>query len=280
VIKRIILILFFFHCVPERVEALPVGNPSEASFFNYMNCCEIHADNCELLFEIARLRIGYYGDFVFQRHLETVHGRHIDYSEIATNAAYIALNFFEVAELFTTVGASHFKLNTSLGPFNQTNPSPRFDFESSTAFSWSLGAHASLWEINCFTLGLMAQYYESRPKPRVLFVRTNVDARPDENSRRKYSEWQIGAGISCRYSEFFIPYAAVKYNEALWEFKNETFMLTQSTLATLPNLRSSKNLGVAVGLTLVPFECKKMALTIEGRFADETAAYFNALVQF
>ena len=261
-----------------KMEALPVGNPAQASLFvDQQICCE---PSEELLLQIAHLRVGYYGDFVFQRDLETDNHRKVDFSRIATNAAYFSLNFFERAELFTTLGATRFKFNTSLGPFNSTNTSPRFELATSPAFSWSLGAHATLFRCKCLTLGMMGQYFQCHPKPRVLFIRADVGFYPDATTHRKYEEWQVGLGLAYRYNRYFVPYVAAKYNRACWHFHNETFVLADGNLATIPSLRSAKDWGYAIGLTFHPLMCKKMAVTAEGRFADEAAVHFNALVQF
>ncbi len=53
--------------------ALPIGNPSEASlctqgvFFGGSNCNT--CDPCFCWFDAWSLRLGYYGDFVFNRNL-------------------------------------------------------------------------------------------------------------------------------------------------------------------------------------------------------------------
>ena len=279
--KKILLMAVIFFGL-EKGSALPIGNPSEASlFFHESHCC---GDPYVLSLDIIRLGIGYYGDYVFNRYLETETdgsdtGRRIDYSQIYTNAGYLVLNFWDQFDFFTTFGTTKFKFNTSLGPFNGTNTSPRFDFESSTAFSWSVGARGTLWEYQCLSLGIEGQYFSSRPNPKVLFIRANVDDYPGKHNKRKYSEWQIGTGVSYRYSYYFVPYVAVKYARALWKFENQTFLVTD-TLATIPNLKSHKNWGYAIGATLAPWICKKIAVTVEGRFADEAAVYVNGQVRF
>lgn len=276
-IKKVFIIALLLFS-GEKICALPIGNPSEPSlFFHEMN--KRYSDPYIFSFDKVNLIVGYYGDFVFNRHLETVTGRKIDYAQIDTNAGYFALNFLEAVEIFTTLGATKFKFNTSLGPFNAANPSPRFDFETTSAFSWSVGGRAILWEWRCLTLGVEGQYFTANPKPKALFIRTNVNDYPDQNTKRKYSEWQLGAGVSYRCSYYFVPYLAVKYARAFWEFDHQTFLVT-NTLATLPNVRSGKNWGYALGATFAPFTCKKIAVTVEGRFADEAALYINGQIRY
>ncbi len=138
--KRSLLTLLL--CEFSAAYSLSVGNPCEASLFFdevlYNNSC---CDPCDQVFyfNTCSIRFGFYGDYVFNRRLETVTGRDIDFSEMATNAGYLALNFWETFDIFTTLGATKITFNTSLGPFNSGNASPRFNFESSTALSWSIG---------------------------------------------------------------------------------------------------------------------------------------------
>ena len=277
--KKIVFLAVFVFSVAKSY-SLPVGNPTGSSLFFY----EVPRKAClcdENIFcwDGVRVGLGFYGDYVFNRNLETVTGKKVDFSHICTNAGYLSLNFWNVFDLFTTLGATKFTFNTSLGPFNSTNPSPRFDFESSSAFSWSIGARGTIWKYKQASLGVMSQYFSSCPAAKVLFVRANVDAHPDESSSRRYSEWQLGAGISYRYNCYFIPYAALKYNRALWEFNNQTFLVTDTPL-TIPNLRNDKCFGYAIGLELAPFKCEKVVLTVEGRFADENAVFVNGHLYF
>lgn len=281
-IKNLLLAVIAF-CSIKSVYALPVGNPSEPNvFIEEFACTECCVDPCETSFfsiDAISVIIGYYGDFVYNRHLETVTERQVDYCQISTNAGYFALCFWDLFDIFTTLGATKFTFNSSLGPFNSANPSPRFDFESATAFSWSIGARGILWEYQRATLGMMVQYFSSNPQAKVLFVRANVDAHPDESSKRRYSEYQLGMGFSYRYNDYFIPYAAIKYSRACWDFNDEIFSVT-GTLATIPDLRSSKDWGYAIGLTFIPFDCEKLAVTVEGRFADEAALNVNGQMRF
>lgn len=262
--------------------ALPVGNPSEPSLFLAEDRCEvIECPSDNPCFKGMNFRIGYYGDFVFNRHLETVKDKDIDYTHITTNAGYFAFTCWELCELFATLGASKFSFNTSLSHFALDNPGPRFDFETSTAFSWSLGARGILWEYKCFSLGVMGQYFTSKPHTKVWYIRTNTSANQNSLSSR-YSEWQAGAGLSYRYSYYFVPYIALKWSRALWEFNDQGLFLTNggTPVATMVNLQSAKHWGGAVGLSFAPFRCKNLAVTVEGRFGDETAVHVNGHLCF
>jgi major outer membrane protein len=265
-----------------KVSALPVGNPSEATLFcSSQYCQDVECDSNCLSFKGLNLSVGYYGDFVFNRHLKTVVGKNIDYSHIFTNAGYLALSCWNAFELFTTLGVSKFSLNTSLGAFNSGNPSPRFDFETSTAFSWSVGGRGTLWQYRCFSFGVVGQYFTSQPHTDVWFIRTNISANSNDDHSR-YSEWQLGAGVSYLYNRYFIPYIAFKWARALWEFNDQALFLTSggSSVATIVNLKSSKEFGFVVGLSFVPFNCDNLAVTVEGRFGDEAAMHVKGQLCF
>ncbi len=262
-----------------RVEALPIGNPSEASLFTMKECKKECASNSEE--RPLYFTLGYYGDFVFNRHFKTVAGKQIDYSHITTNAGYLGLTVGELFEIFTTLGATQLSLNTSLKPFNGSNPSPRFDFFTNTAFSWSVGTHATIWHYRCFALGVMGQYFSSRPHTHLWRI-VNVSGNSNDDHAR-YSEWQFGAGVSYRYSCYFVPYIAIKWSRALWEFNNQPLLVrpTSPPVATLINLESSRHFGYAIGLTLAPpFDCKNLAVTVEGRFGDENAIHIKGQLFF
>lgn len=247
-----------------KVFALPIGNPSDGTLFlDKKGSWE--------------WGVGFYGDYVFNRYLETIGRRHVDFSKISTNAAYLCVRHWNT-ELYATLGGSSFSFDTNLDPFNAANADPLFDLETTTSFSWSVGGRASIWEYKCFTLGITGQYFWCDPAVKSVYIRKNVHAYP--NTRKLYTEWQIATGIAWRYNPFFVPYIAVKYSRAFWHFNNQTFFLEDGNTATIPNLKSAKHVGYAVGLTLSPFMLKKTIVTVEGRFADEKAVFVNAKLYY
>lgn len=244
--------------------ALPIGNPADGTIFLAKNCS-------------MQWAIGFYGDYVFNRHLQTESNRHVDFTQIQTNAACLVVNYWNT-EVCVTIGGSSFSFNSNLHPFNSANAEPQFDLQTGTSFSWSLGARASLWEYKGFTWGITGQYFACDPNVKSVFIRKNVHAYP--NTRKLYTEWQVGTGIAWRYNPFFVPYVAIKYARAFWRFNNHTFFLQDGNTATVPNLESAKHVGYAVGLTLCPLMLKKTVFTVEGRFADEKAVFVNAKLYF
>ncbi len=252
--------------------ALPVGNPSEASLFR--------SDECESCRWVG-FGIGFYGDYVFNRHLKTKPGKDVDTVKLFTNAAYLLLTVKERAELFATLGTSRLSLNTSLTAFNKLDPFPLFEIESGTRFSYSIGARATLYEFKCFSLGIEGQYFSTKPDIKRVYIASGAVAYLDDKVTTHYKEWQIGSGISYRYNPYFTPYVAAKYSRAHWKLANGRNILIESNTGTFfYNLHSKKQWGYAVGLTLNPYACHQLAVTVEGRFGDERAIYVNGQLRF
>src|ERR1700722_6433594 len=146
--------------------ALPVGNPSEASLFHREEICCDPTSPCDFF----SFGVGFYGDYVFNRHMKTDQNKDIDTTKLFTNAGYLVINFYDRVDLFSSLGASRLSLNTSLGPFNSIDPHPLFEIESGTAFSYSLGCRATLFQYKCFSLGAMGQYFATRPDIKRMYI--------------------------------------------------------------------------------------------------------------
>lgn len=135
------------------LHALPVGNPAEPSLmidgilwegFGGDPC-----DPCTTWCDAISLRLGYYGDFVFDRVLKTdvnkefemgaaptgdwdantapttltarpnpAYGKHMQDAEMFTNAAYMALNIWDRFDVFCTLGATSGYLKGNSASFN------------------------------------------------------------------------------------------------------------------------------------------------------------------
>lgn len=273
--------------------ALPVGNPSDASLLCDGICWEGHCgdmcDPCLTWCDAFSIRFGFYGDYVYERHLQVDHNLtdkkpHIDHSRIMTNAAFFAGNFWDRFDVFATVGATRWYLEGNLRSFQTTTAITPVEFqvESETNFSWSVGARGTIWECGCLAVGAEFQYFQTRPH-----IWRTLDANPASTTGTllypsrsigsKYYEWQFGLGVSYRIN-FLVPYAAVKWSSAHLELGDATGVFVHDTTAQLFPLKSAKTWGYAVGVSLV--DCEKMSLTVEGRFADETALYVNGQIRF
>jgi Chlamydia major outer membrane protein len=254
--------------------ALPIGNPSEASIFHYED-----TESCICPF--LNFGVGFYGDYVFNRHMQTDEGRDVDTTKLFTNAGYLVLNFNERVDLFTALGASRLSLNTSLVAFNSADPFPLFELESGSAFSYSIGGRATLFKYKCASLGIEGQYFSTKPDIKRAYIAAGAVSYLDDSLITHYTEWQLGGGISYRYTPFFIPYVAVKYSHSHWKLANGENIIVESNINTFFfNLRSQRNWGYAVGLTLCPHVCDKIAVTVEARFPDEKAFYVNGQMRF
>ena len=286
--KLVMTILTLLTC--GAAYALPVGNPSEASLFldgawwdSY--CCD-PCDPCFSWYDAWSFRVGFYGDYVFNRHLAIDNGHNdrgqgVHRTELFTNAGYLAFNICDRVDFFGTLGATNIFMRT-----NVTSFAPVFvigDFKFETDFSWSVGARATLWECDCFALGMEGQYFQTNPDVDH-FIRgdTGTVVYFDTNNSTSYSEWQVGLGASYRFatncpSFSLVPYAAIKWSNARWEFASFTFTDADTTF-TLHRFEPYKNWGYAIGMSLTL--CDMIGVTVEGRFADEKAVHVNGQFRF
>ncbi|CCP58260.1 hypothetical protein [Chlamydia trachomatis] len=292
------------------LQALPVGNPAEPSLmidgilwegFGGDPC-----DPCTTWCDAISMRMGYYGDFVFDRVLKTdvnkefemgealagasgnttstlsklvertnpAYGKHMQDAEMFTNAACMALNIWDRFDVFCTLGATSGYLRGNSASFNlvglfgdsenATQPAatsiPNVQLNQSvvelytdTAFAWSVGARAALWECGCATLGASFQYAQSKPKVEELNVLCNaaqftinkpkgyvgqefplaLTAGTDAATGTKdasidYHEWQASLSLSYRLN-MFTPYIGVKWSRA--SFDSNTIRIAQPKLA-------------------------------------------------
>lgn len=292
------------------LQALPVGNPAEPSLmidgilwegFGGDPC-----DPCTTWCDAVSLRLGYYGDYVFDRVLKTdvakqfemgkaptdpkgnadapttltarenpAYGKHLQDAEMFTNAAFMALNIWDRFDVFCTLGATNGYLKGNSASFNlvglfgdKANQStvaqtsiPNVSLSQSvielytdTAFAWSVGARAALWECGCATLGASFQYAQSKPKVEELNVLCNAaeftinkpqgyvgkefpldltagteKAAGTKDASIDYHEWQASLALSYRLN-MFTPYIGVKWSRA--SFDADTIRIAQPKLAT------------------------------------------------
>lgn len=298
--KKLILgVLTLLSC--GTVYALPVGNPSEACLINDGLFWEGHCgcDPCapfKACCEAFSFRAGFYGDYVFQRFLRNRRANapsttraQLDHSRLWTNAAYLAVNLCDKFDLFATLGNTKIWLEGNISSFFPLNGTPatdgiRIELETRNEFSWSVGGRISLWDCGCTTLGLEGQYFRTEPRLNRLLAGgtagTNLPA-PAPHIRAQYSEWQVGLGIAHRIN-FLVPYAAVKWtgNKLKWLHNPgpAALFIDRGDTLTLHDLRNKKFWGYAVGVSIV--DCEIGAITAEGRFGDEIAAYVNAQIRF
>jgi major outer membrane protein len=281
--KLIAALLTFLNLA--TADALPVGNPWDARLLTTGVMCQSACDSCKGLWNAWSLRIGFYGDYVFNRHTQLDHRddrASIHSTKIFTSAGLFILNFCDRFDVFGTVGGTSFKLETRAAVLGGTGANSRVFFETATHLSWSLGVRAAIWEWGCFGVGAEAQYFQTKPHPN--FIRGEDDS-PfyfSSHHRVKYQEWQAGLGISAKVPiggecTALVPYAAVKWDRVHVRFDTPPATATFDTY-TLFNLENERDWGYAVGLTLVGDN--KASLCVEGRFADEQALFVNSQFRF
>lgn len=259
-------------------QALPFGNPSEPSLFcqDLFFClfkCEDPCDSCWL--NAVSLRGGFYGDYVFNRHLRVkgetqILQSAINTSKLTTNAGYLALNAFNRFDVFSTIGASQL--------FLRTQGADEIWFE--TNFSWSIGARAILCEWRCFTLGVEGQYFHTNPRP---FLELNNSNGAFDNldgiNNLHYHEWQAGIGVSYRIATTCPSVALIPYVGGKWSYAKLNFQQTVlPLLGFIDDIRSNKKWGYAIGVTFTL--CDVAGVTVEGRWVDEKAVYVNGQFRF
>ena len=273
--------------------ALPVGNPSEASlltqgvFFGRSQCNP--CDPCFYWFDAWSMKVGYYGDFVFNRHLEidgkgTNMGKTIETTKISTNAGYLALNICDKLDIFGTLGASRMEIVTSNESWKFADGTQgRLQWD--TTFSWSAGARATLLTQGNFALGVEGQYFQTDPDlSSYVNYADGVYTYLNENNKMRYREWQVGMGLSYSINCYgpavtIVPYADVKW--AWSRFQTYNFHFVRNVIGdsiTIFNLKAQKLWGYAVGLTAVFYN--QVGVTVEGRWCDEKAISVNGQFRF
>jgi major outer membrane protein len=259
------LILFF--AIPVVGWSLPVGNPADPAI--YANGVWIHpSDCCKSFWNDLSFRAGYYGDFVFNRHVTRTNDTgQIEQLQINTNAGLLTVNIAQRFDIFGTLGATHADaVSQSVhGDF-------RFDLEYDTNFSWSVGSRAVLWQWGKTTLGAEGQYFAYWPHI-IRYTEIGLaSGYPDDYAHARFYEWQVGVGLSHRICNF-IPYAAIK-----WSYMNINNENSTVLGILINNFESKKNVGYAIGVTWVDDD--RATLAIEGRWADEKACYVNGQLRF
>lgn len=275
-----------------KAHALPLGNPVEPRLFDD-NCC---FDSPLTISQFGRgcyLEIGFYGDYVFNRHLENDVPSVIQDCEIMTNAGYLSLTICNLLDIFGTLGTTTISIHT-FGDSVKVTPNLNaalqrpFQLQSPTDFSWSVGARFALIEYRCFGLGVEGQYFYSHPDLDYIHGADTALVYPGDVSM-KYQEWQGGVGayyrvnFGCPSFASLVPYFGVKCSHAKLNLDNAEISLLApgqpiANTVRLRNCDSQKYIGYAIGLTATV--CDRLSLTLEGRFCDEKAFHLNGQLRF
>jgi len=269
--------------------ALPVFNPTEASLYTNgtwwsTSCCD-PCDPCFSWCDAFSLRVGFYGDYVFQRNLERSNGHIVDSTTIFTNGGTLTLNICDWIDVWGMVGASKIKLHGDAALFATANPFSFIDLDFRSTVSWAVGARATIWECNNFGIGVEGQYFQTTPELGFIgdesgFVRNDAGGKTAGST---YGEWQAGLGASYTYSTGcpgteFVPYIAVKWAGATFSLDNNTYVTHAANTYQLQNLTASKLWGYAVGVTATINHA--FGVSVEGRWGDESAVSVDSQLRF
>lgn len=282
--KKPILTLFALLLIPLSAKALPVGNPWDASllwngvFWNRDNDPYGCYDPYYECLDFFSIRVGFYGDYVFNRKTEIdARQRDDDIREtrIYTNGGFLALNLFHIADIYGVIGSTKLTFETPEVAFGETE-NHIYYLQTDANISYTAGARVTLLELGCnLGIGVDGKYFYTRP--RVNSGRREGDVVEYFSEHIHYHEWQVSLGaayrvpISCTIS--VVPYAAVQWAHAKIHFDNLT---TADGSHVFRDQEPQHDFGYALGLTMVGWD--RWSATVEGRFINEFAFYLN--IQF
>lgn len=271
--------------------ALPVGNPGDPLLLSRGiiwddDCCDRRDDYypCDTCgwwsWNFFSMRAGYYGDFVFNRdlQLQDFGESDIEHTEIYTNAGLIVLNFCDRFDIYGAFGGSEIFIQSNGSSF-ATTPGTRFEIETETDFSWTIGAKLTFFQCGCTSFGVDGKYFRTTPTIRRISRGDSVSIYPDDTLQLRYHEWQLGVGIAHRVN-MFVPYFGVKWSHAKANLDDAVIAVTPITgdTAILRDLEQQDTWGFVYGVSLI--DCERMSLTVEGRIRDEKALHINAQIRF
>jgi major outer membrane protein len=272
------------------VQALPVANPIDASLYkNGIWCCEDECSSCDPCFswcDAFSMRIGFWGDYVFNRYMELkTPGANnqggVESFSIYKNMGVVTLNLCDWIDVYGLVGAASLQIqNPQLN--SQTLNRDLITYNSDQSVSYGGGARMTLWECRGFGLGIEGQYFGFQPNIDnfVAFANREVNY-PIGNRGSNYNEWQVGLGAAYQihaHAVNFVPYAAIKFAGSDYKLSDRVLFNIDGDSTSLNELENAKTVGYAIGAT-VTF-CEKGGLTVEGRFADEMAVHVNGQIRF
>jgi major outer membrane protein len=275
------------------VQALPVANPIDASLYkNGIWCCEDECsscDPCDPCFswcDAFSMRVGFWGDYVFNRYMERKNpgannqGSVEDFA-IYKNMGVITFNWCDWIDVYGLVGAASLQIQTpQVGVDSLNHELVTYNFTDTVSYGG--GARMTLWECGGFGLGIEGQYFGFQPDVDnfVAFANRTVNY-PVNNRGANYNEWQVGLGAAYQvhaHAVDFVPYAAIKFAGSNFKADNTVLTNDDGDTVVLPEYENAKTVGYAIGAT-VTF-CEKGGLTVEGRFADEMAVHVNGQIRF
>lgn len=248
-------------------------NPAAASLYSNSLCSGF----CDWF----NVRVGFYGDYVFNRHLEVKpsegRGDIQDFS-LSTNAGMLVLNFFDWIDLFGTVGVTNLHLRGDSRLFVVNNAAVDAEVNYTPSMSYSGGGRITLWHCDCFYVGVQGQYFYTRSD-------MNYYAQTDDgfmtyfsaDDQDDYKEWEAGIGAAYTFSTngglSFVPYTGIN-------FSGVNFYRSRNLNEGLSfrEMQAKKLVGWNLGITALL--CDLAGVTVEGRWANEKAFFVSGVLNF
>ena len=271
--KLILMTLTLLTC--GVVQALPVGNPADPMLYTnnfWFGDCEWGdaCDPCTSWLDMLDVRLGFYGDYVFNRRLEAENNAGTaQTTTINTSAGLFVFNICDWIDLFATVGVSNFYSRSTA---NNTNaPGVEIELGFSPTMSYSGGGRIALWNCDCFHVGIEGQYFYSKTEldwiegmnnGAITYFNSSTDRDAD------YKEWQVALAASYIFvnsANFsLIPYAAVQFAGVSWDLSK-----TAGNASTFQDQKEQQVTGWTLGVTALM--CDLIGVSVEGRWANEKA---------
>jgi hypothetical protein len=216
----------------------------------------------------AVLKVGYQGDFVWDRKLRAykLSNGPLDDFEIFASQGVVTFNALDRIEIYGTVGGM--KAEFSQRPHD--DPQIR-KYGTEDNFMWGAGGRAIVLAVKHFALGVEGGYQWAN-----LPVRWNTISGISYPAQGKllYREWQVGIGFSYQV-DIFTPYMAAKYSAV------PSKMVNISPNILSPNhfwIQSRQNFGLSLGCTLSPQ--KIFSIAVEVQLFDEQAMTLAGTLKF
>ncbi len=252
--------LGLFVAAQSLLSALYMGNPAESEiidtgFFISPDCS-------------VGVKIGYQGDWVFDRLLKSYAGSHgkIDHFEILMNQGAVILNYLDRFEIYGTVGSmrNHFWYRPHVDH-------KRREFETNN--HWTAGGGARFLVAEWGNTGLGVDGKVQYGKPPIEWITVN-GVSSSSSGHVIYREWQ-GSVAAYHTLGLFTPYLGVKYT-------NIHANVVGLSKSVYPHrhfkMTNRSRFGMALGCTLS--QGKKVDVNLEVQLIDEQGLTFGGNIKF
>ncbi|MBS0623771.1 MAG: hypothetical protein JSS62_04030 [Verrucomicrobia bacterium] len=228
--KSIIQKHLLFVCLSAtcHLQALPIFNPWEYALLSNPETC-----NPRNSFSYGSFRLGFLGDYVFNRKLEVNQGSFSDINQtsLRTYQGILSLNLCKRFEIYAGLGASQLSLHTPASSFNYqfagtaqivdaspgifaVNNFPFFDpnsplsLYSNSFFSCSAGLNGILWHCKNFALSASGRYFYTNPPINNIVLPPTMEVNTMISPMAAY-----GGTAPSIASSVIYPHSSIQYQE-------------------------------------------------------------------